>query len=461
MSDLSLKILVIDDEQVSLEYLGDLLCKHQHQVITAHDGAEGLAVLQRDPVDVVITDLRMPGMDGFAVLAQAKRLVPGTEVIVVTGSGDIESAVRAMREGAFDFFAKPVKVADLMVALERLTRYHTLRQERDRFQERLDLQTQESTQHYSLAEIIGESQPMQWIKDRIRRVSIAGETTALVVGETGTGKELVARAIHYGSPRAAGPFVAVDCTALPENLIENELFGHVKGAFTDAKEARKGYFELAHGGTLFLDEIGDMPLSMQVKLLRSLEQRSIRRVGGSQDVPVDVRVVSATNRDLLQAVHEGKFREDLYYRLNTVTIPLPPLRDRRDDILPLAHHFLRHYTRELRKPVAGFAPEAGVLLGNHPFPGNVRELRNIVERAVILCTGEQLLPGDLGLDNARQTSTPSARYPTNGAPATLDLETLEKWAVEEAFRNAQGNQVQAAKLLGISRSALQRRLQRL
>jgi DNA-binding NtrC family response regulator len=386
-----------------------------------------------------------------------------------------------MREGAFDFFTKPFNVQSLTASMQRTARFHALRREKDRYRERLDRLGAEARQRYGLSAIIGESAAIRAVKALIEQVCQTETTTVLICGETGTGKELVAQAIHYGSARAEGPFVAVNCTAIPESLVESEFYGHVKEAFTDARQDRAGYFEQADGGALFLDEIGDMGLTMQSRLLRTLEERRVRRVGGSAEIPVDVRVVSATNRDLPKATSEGKFREDLYYRLNTFIIRVPALRERPEDILLLARHFLDRYSQEMRKSVAGFTPEAEALLQAHPFPGNVRELRNIIERATILCADEQVAPEDLVFERtfapedlpddpqADDEGGPSgsAPDPAPGSPASfnfaqtesLNLRALEKGAIQEALRRCGGNQFHAARLLGISRFTLRRRME--
>jgi DNA-binding NtrC family response regulator len=474
----SMSVLLIDDEPAILRTIGDHLSARGHRVFPAERGAEGLEILKREAIDLVITDLKMPGMDGFEVLREVKRLSPGAEVIMVTAHGDIDSAVRAMREGAFDFFTKPPRMRELTASLERTARFHALRREKDRYRERLDRLGAEARQRYGLSAIIGESQPIRAVKTLIEQVCRTEATTVLITGETGTGKELVARAIHCESARAGGPFVAVNCTAIPESLVESEFYGHVKGAFTDAREDRAGHFERADGGVLFLDEIGDMNPGMQTRLLRTLEERRVRRVGGSAEIPVDVRVVSATNRDLRQAVSEGRFREDLYYRLNTFTLRVPPLRERPEDILPLAEHFLERYAREMRKPIEGFTPDAASLLTSHAFPGNVRELRNTVERAVILCRAGQVTPDDLMFEptpapdgeNRVPQPGPSGPAPEGPIPDAIRLKhvenlnlnallnAVEKEAIREALRRCNGNQSQAARRLGVSRYTLLRRM---
>lgn len=455
MSDdtISMRILLIDDEQDILDTIGTYLSDVGHRVHLALSGPAAMEILRRETVDIVITDLKMPQMDGFEVLRQIRSTTPGTEVIMVTGHGDIEAAVQAMRQGAFDFFSKPVKLRELSASLERTMRFHALRREKEHYQQRLERLNEAGQELYGLEAIIGQSAAIQEVKQRIEQVCQSDATSVLIYGETGTGKELVAQAIHYGSTRSAEEFVAVNCTAIPESLAESELYGHAKGAFTDARKERKGRFELAHGGTIFLDEIGDMSLEIQARLLRTLEERCIQRVGEAEDIPVDVRVISATNRDLLEGIDEGQFREDLYYRLNTFTIRIPALRQRREDIPLLAQHFIKRYGQEMRKSIGGFDDEALELLENYAFPGNIRELRNVIEHAVILCQGELVTPEELHFDPPRQSAVPQEMN-------SLNLAEVEKNLIERALQECGGNQVQAAKTLGITRDTLRRRIER-
>ena len=354
----SMTVLVIDDDAHIRSSIGKFLIARGHTVIEAANGEKGVEVLESQAVDIVITDVKMPGMDGFEVLRRMRSIASEIEVIVITGVKESENAFRALREGAFDFFSKPFKVEDLNAAIQRTVRYQVLRKETDRMQARLDRLVVQERERSGLNAIIGESEAVVKMKAQILQVAVTDHTTVLIVGETGKGKELIARAVHCESDRAGGPFVPVSCSAIPGNLFESAFFGHTKGAFTDAKADQKGHFELSDGGTLFLDEIGDMPLEMQVRLLRTLEDQCIRPVGSSDEVPVDVRVVAATNRSLTAAVEEGTFREDLYYRLNVFTIQVPPLRERPGDVLFLARHFLAEYARDLRKPPMEFSKEA-------------------------------------------------------------------------------------------------------
>ena len=469
----ALDILIVDDEPDICRTIGDHMSARGHRVYTAGDGLEGLDVLKRQNVDIVITDQQMPRMDGLAVLREVKRMSQSIEVIMITAFGDVDMAVQAMRDGAFDFFTKPLKMRDLSATILRAVRFQFLRRENRRYQDRLAHLEAESQRRYGLSAFVGEGPAIVAVKDMICQVCETDATTVLIVGETGTGKELVARAIHHESARASGPFVAVDCSALSPTLVESAFYGHEKGAFTGARETRKGHFEAAHEGTLFLDEIGDMDLEMQTRLLRTLETRCIRRLGSDAEIPVDVRVISATHRDLPQALAESAFREDLFYRLNTFTIRMPPLRDCRTDVLLLADSFLHRYAREMRKPITGFTPEAVAQLEAYSFPGNVRELKNIVERAAIVCCDGQLAPEDLEFqrysldvqDGAAATSSTAVVDDAGDLNLALlrdlSLEPLERALIEEALRRCEGNQVHAAEQLGISRFVLRGRMARL
>jgi two-component system response regulator AtoC len=472
MSDLmpQLSILVIDDDPKILRSVGNYLEARGHAVALASGGTEGLAVLERMSVDIVITDVQMPEMDGFEVLERVQAVSPGTEVIVITGFGDVERAMRAMRAGAFDFFSKPFTVQDLSAALQRTVRFRELRREKERYAARLARLSSSARAASGLEAIVGQSAAIGLVREQVRQVAGASDTSVLIGGETGTGKELVARAIHYESGRADGPFVAVDCSAIPEPLVESVFYGHVKGAFTDARSDHIGHFEAADGGTLFLDEIGDMDPAMQAKLLRTLEERRVRRVGSTREVEVDVRVVSATNKALPQAIAAGVFRQDLYYRLNAFHIELPALRERVEDIPLLAQHYLRHYTDELHGVARTLDAGVEALLQAHAFPGNVRELRNLMERAAIVCTDEVLTRVHVHLDPPVVPAVVEATSAVRHGPvdlrelvqslamAELDLDVVQRAVIEEALRRAYGNQVQAAKYLGLSRDALRRRM---
>ena len=466
----SMTVLVVDDDAHIRSSIGKFLIARGHTVIEAANGEKGVEVVESQAVDIVITDVKMPGMNGFDVLRRVRSVAPEIEVIVITGVKESENAFRALREGAFDFFSKPFKVEDLNAAIQRTVRYQALRKETDRMQARLDLFVVQERERSGLNAIIGESEAVVKMKAQILQVAVTDHTTVLIVGETGTGKELIARAVHCESDRASGPFIPVNCSAIPANLFESAFLGHKMGAFTDAKADQKGHFELADGGTLFLDEIGDMPLEMQVRLLRTLEERCIRPVGSSDEIPVDVRVVAATNRSLTAAVEEGNFREDLYYRLNVFTIQVPPLRERGGDVLFLARHFLAEYARELRKPPMGFSKEAEDWLQQQEFPGNVRMLKNAVERAAILCEDGEIDADDLGFDlverspTAKTSSMPAERVVDQMVQSLseeqMNWPAVEKALIQEALRRTGRNQAHASEILGISRMVLRNRMKR-
>jgi len=457
-TDPSLHILLIDDEADIIKSIGTYLSDLGHHLHNASKVSEGLTVLKNHPIDIVITDIRLPDGDGFDILHNAKKIIPNSEVIMMTAYGDMQNAVRALREGAFDFYNKPIKLRELTASLKRTIRFQTLKRQNETFRTRLDRVEQDNQKSYGLSAIIGQSKAIQSVRNKIEQVSQTPNTTVLITGETGTGKELVARAIHQGSNRVNQPFVAVDCSAITETLFETAFYGHIRGAFTDAREPRQGYFELANGGTLFLDEIGDMNLDMQAGLLRTLEERRIRPVGSNQEIPIDIRVVSATNRDLAHAMQNNAFRKDLYYRLNTFMIHLPLLSNRTEDIPSLAKHFLDIFSREMHKNIHHLTPEAEAVLKQHSFPGNVRELRNLIERAVITCQTDHISSEDLQLlpihPSETISDTPLCQW------TDLSLQKTEQNLIIEALSRSKNNQVRAAGLLGISRDALRRRMER-
>jgi len=457
-TDPSLHILLIDDEADIIKSIGTYLTDLGHHLHSASKVSEGLLMLKSHPIDIVITDIRLPDGDGFDILYNAKKILPNSEVIMMTAYGDMQNAVRALREGAFDFYNKPIKLRELTASLKRTIRFQTLKRQNETYRTRLNRVEQDNQKNYGLSAIIGQSKTIQSVRHKIEQVSQTPNTTVLITGETGTGKELVARAIHQGSNRVNQPFVAVDCSAITETLFETAFYGHIRGAFTDAREPRQGYFELANGGTLFLDEIGDMNLDMQAGLLRTLEERRIRPVGSNQEIPIDIRVVSATNRDLTQAMQHNAFRKDLYYRLNTFMIHLPLLTNRTEDIPSLAQHFLDFFSRDMHKNIQKLTPEAETILSQHTFPGNVRELRNLIERAVITCQTNQISAEDL------QLLPPNPIETISDIPlchwADLSLQKAEQNLIQEALLRTKNNQVRAAGLLGISRDALRRRMER-
>ncbi len=448
------RLLVVDDERLIRWSLEQTLEKAGYEVATAETGAAALAALRDEPPDLVLLDLKLPDLDGLQVLRQIRELQPRVQVVIMTAYADVGTAVEAMRLGAYDYLPKPIDFENLAVTIRNALEARQLRQKVELLREQL------APSHFD--HLVGVSRAMQDVVGLARKVSASGATTVLIQGESGTGKDVLARAIHYESSRADEPFMEITCTAMPETLLESELFGHERGAFTDAKTQKKGLLELAHGGTLFLDEIGDMAPALQAKLLRVLEERRFRRVGGTRDISVDIRVVAATNKDLRSAVEQGAFRKDLYYRLQVVTITIPPLRERREDIPLLARHFLQHFSREFRKPLPRLGPPVERLLVQYDWPGNVRELRNVVERAMILTEGEEIVPADLPPEIAHQAvapargSAPRFELP----PAGVVLEEVEREFVRQALELTHGNQTRAARLLGLTRDELRYRVKK-
>jgi len=451
-------ILVVDDERSMRELLTTQLEDRGWQARAAANAGEALQVMAERDVDLVLTDLRMPGMSGAELCKEIVNLRPDIPVVVMTGFGSVENAIAAIRAGAYDFVTKPFAQEALEVMLERALHHRRLTQEMRRLR-RVCGNTP------GFAGMIGTSPAMQRMYELIDRVSGA-EASVLLVGESGSGKELVARALHSRSPRSQGPFVALNCAAVPEQLLESELFGHTKGAFTDARAGRVGLLRQAAKGTLFLDEIGDMSSTVQPKLLRALQERLVRPVGSDEEVEVDVRVISATNHDLRAAVAGSRFRADLFYRLAVVTVHVPPLRERGDDILLLAEHFCEQLS-EPREPVA-IGPAAASMLANHNWPGNVRELRNAIEHALALCGGQEIrpdhLPLDLRLEGAKvaEAKVEAAELENDDEPAGgfLPLGEIERRYILRVLSAVGGNKSRAAKILGIDRKTLHARLQR-
>jgi DNA-binding NtrC family response regulator len=445
------KILLVDDDRELCTLTGKRLQKLGYDVTTSFNGSEALDELSKTPFEVVLTDVDMPGMDGIELTKRIVETRPNTSVIIVTFHGNVETAVSAIRAGAFDFITKPFEMAPLDIALKRAVEHTRLREEVRALRNAV-----ERTERYE--ELVGESAAIQKVCDLVTRAART-DVTVLITGESGTGKELVARALHRRSRRQEGPFVAINCSALPETLLESELFGHAKGAFTDAKSSREGLFAQANGGTLFLDEIGEMPVGLQAKILRALEERAVRPVGGNQEVKFDVRIVSATNRDLPAAVESKIFREDLYYRLNVIQINLPALRDRGRDVLLLAQGFVRAFAGEMDREVTGITPAAAGKLLAYSWPGNVRELKNCIERAVALTTTEQLTVEDL--PEHIQAYKASHVLVTGGHEADLvSLEVMERRYIESVMAMVDGNKTKASRILGIDRKSLYRKLER-
>jgi DNA-binding NtrC family response regulator len=449
------KILVIDDDAVARDLLADALKKEGYEVEAFADGAEAIERGRKAPVDLVLTDIRMGAMDGLTVLREFKKFSPDTPIVLLTAFGSLEGAIEAMKQGAYDYLAKPFKKEEIKLVVQRSLEHCRLVRENARY--RAELRDREEW-----SQMVGSSPAMLEVYKLVARVS-EGRSTVLLEGESGTGKELIAKAIHTNSPRREKPFVPVNCAALPDTLLESEMFGHEKGAFTGATAAKPGLFETANGGTLFLDEIGDLGAALQVKLLRVMQDQEVRRVGGTSSVKVDVRIIAATNRDLASLVREGKFRDDLYYRLNVVRIVLPSLAERREDIPLLAYHFLRKYTGGASHPVKGFLPETMALLQRYHWPGNVRELENAIERAVSLSHGPFVMPDDLP-EAIRNTGSVQEEQPASKdarpEEVLLTLNEVEKRHLIRVLKETKGNKVRAAKILGIDRRTLYRMAER-
>jgi len=447
------RILVIDDNETMRSGIGLVVERMEHEARLAASGPQGLQCLQEEECDLVITDYRMEEMDGLEVLAAVKEEHPDTDVVVITAHGTIEIAVEAMKGGAADFITKPFPPEALQLKVDRVLAHRAERRERERLDEENKYLREEIGGRFG--EIVGHSRAILEVMATTEKVS-GTDSSILIYGESGTGKELVARAIHRQSRRHNGPFVRVNCGSLPHELVESELFGHEKGAFTGAVRQKKGKFELAAGGTIFLDEVGDLPLDTQVNLLRVLQEKEFDRVGGERTLMADVRVVAATNKVLKEMVDEGSFREDLYYRLDVIPIRLPPLRDRREDIPLLVDHFLTKKCREINLPLRRLTPEAIEVMCNYPWPGNVRELENIVERTVVLVDSVEVGPNDVPLSHeGMRTSTASPSADSDGPfPLNDQLESLEKELIAQAMEEAGGVKTRAAELLGIKTSAL-------
>jgi DNA-binding NtrC family response regulator len=443
-------ILIVEDEAKMRRLLELNLGDDGFTTLSAEDAETGLKLLRENPVDLVLTDLKLPGMNGLEFLHSVKHQNAALPVVVMTAFGSVETAVEAMKAGASDYVLKPFSLTEMRMVIRKELDVRNLREENRSLREALG-------KRYSHPNIVARSPKMQEVLATVERVAPTN-STVLLGGESGVGKDLIARAIHEKSRRATGPFLKINSTAIPENLLESELFGFEKGAFTGAVASKPGKFELADKGTLFLDEIGDVPPLTQVKLLRVLQEREFERLGGTRLVKVDVRLIAATNKDLREALEQGTFREDLYYRLNVVPIDIAPLRERKQDIPDLVNLFVSRFTGESGKPVEGITPEAMRVLVNYHWPGNVRELQNIVERACALAKGNVLDPSDIHLDTRPAKAS-------NGLVGFLpDGMTLEQWEdemVQEALRRANGNKSQAARLLGLSRNALRYRLSKI
>ena len=458
----SARIILIEDDEANRQSMHRVLTRAGHAVESFEDADSGLAYLRehRD-IALVVTDLAMPGTDGFGVLEQTRRINPRIGVLMVTGQGSVESAVEAMKRGADDYLQKPVNIAELRARVTSILEKHRLTDRVDELEKRLG---------EKFGQLIGRSKPMEELFRQMDLVA-ASRASVLIVGESGTGKELVANALHDNSPRRSERFLPINCAAIPAEILESELFGHERGAFTGASARKQGKFELADGGTLFLDEISELPLEMQVKLLRVLEEREFMRVGGTETISVDIRIVAATNRDLEKLVEDGGFRNDLYYRLKVVTITIPPLRERNCDIPLLANHFLELFGKENERAGMSFSPEAMRVLMSHRWEGNVRELRNLAESLVVLAPNPEISVSDLPGEYRESAGDPAVATggvgdelpePPTGTPAgggaALTMGEIERRAILEALEKTGGNRTQAAEQLGIGLRTLQRKL---
>jgi two-component system response regulator PilR (NtrC family) len=451
------KILVVDDERSMREFLGIMLAKEGYSVTQCPDGEAALKQVEEDIFDLVIMDIRMPKMDGIDVLERLKEMAPESIVIMITAFASTDTAVRAMKKGAYDYITKPFKIDEIKLIIRNALEKKALEKENILLKRLVETK-------FSFDQIIGQSPKMIAIYELMEKVAPT-KTNLLITGESGTGKELVAKAIHFNSPRRDKAFVTLNCGAIPENLLESELFGHMKGAFTGAMYNKRGLFEVADGGSIFLDEVGELPLSMQVKLLRIIQDKEFTRVGGTEPIKVDVRIISASNKDLEEAVREKKFREDLYYRLNVIQIKLPLLRERKEDIPLLADHFFRKYVQELDKEVREISHDAVKLLVNYDYPGNVRELQNIIERAIALETSNTLTAENLESYMNEQRGVKSIDdtlfdVPAEGIDLEKVVEDLERNLLLKALQRAKGVKKKAAELLNINFRSIRYRLEK-
>ncbi|OGP93833.1 MAG: Fis family transcriptional regulator [Deltaproteobacteria bacterium RBG_16_54_18] len=448
------KILVVDDEKSMCDFLEIMLQKEGYEVISTTSGEKALELLDNNLYSMILTDVKMPGADGFAVLRKTKEVSPDTVVIMITAYGSPEGAVTAIKEGAYDYVTKPFRVEEVKLTIKKALERSNLIKENIRLRQAVE-------ERYKFWNLIGKSSKMQRVYDLVEKVAQT-KANVLVTGESGTGKELVAKAIHYNSVRKDGSFVTLNCGAIPENLLESELFGHMKGSFTGAIANKRGLLEMAEGGTLFMDEIGELPLPLQVKLLRVIQEREFKRVGGTDDIKVNVRIISASNQDLQQKVAHGTFREDLFYRLNVIQIKIPPLRERKEDITLLMNHFVQKYSTETGKKIEGITPEAMELLVSYDFPGNVRELENIIERSITLETAttitERHIRSYLSERMISKGTPPSLEIPEEGIDLNKVVEDLEKAFILKALEQTGGIKKKAAEILGMNFRAMRYKL---
>ncbi len=450
-----MKVLIIDDEEVLQDILTSLVQREGHQASSARTGEQGLEILRREEVDLVLLDLMLPGMSGQEILHQIISEDPDQVVVIITAYSSIEGAIDAMKEGAFHYISKPFKNEEVLITLRKGLERRKLKSENKALKAQLQ-------DRFSFDNIIGKSKPMQQVFEMVRLAAPA-KSNILILGESGTGKELVAKAIHHHSRRADGPFVTVNSGSMPADLLESNLFGHIRGSFTGAVADKKGLFEVAAGGSIFFDEIGNVPLETQAKLLRVIQEKEFMPLGGVEEITADARIIAATNADLENEVQEGGFREDLYYRLNVITVQLPPLRKRSEDIHLLVQHFLGHYSQENEKEIHEVSPEAMKLLIDYHWPGNVRELENVIERAVVLSTGE-VLNRDLLPASVRQPAsaqTPAANLPSNGLSLKEAVSNYERQLIIQALQASDGVQKRAAEFLKVKPTTLHEMMKRL
>jgi len=450
MTDRGHKVLVVDDDLEMCGLLSDVLNGEAFSVITTNDSLEASKILKKEEFDVVITDLKMKGLKGLDLLEETRQVSPLTPVIIITAFGTIESAIQAIKMGAYDYITKPFQMDELVLTVKKALENRFLKKEVVRLKKEVEAR-------YHFHQLIGKSSSMQKIYDLIERISDSS-SNVLITGESGTGKELVARAIHYNGNRKGGPFMAVNCAAIPETLLESELFGYKKGAFTDARSDKKGLIFEANGGTLFLDEITEMPLTLQAKLLRVIEEREVRPLGDTKSYPVDVGIISTSNRDIKSLIQQGQFREDLYYRLKVIDIELPPLRDKKEDIPLLVQHFIKKFNGEMKKKnISNISEDALKILLNYSWPGNVRELENVIQRAITLTRHETILPEDLPITMIEEKEESLIG---KGIREKYTVSQLEEEYIKRVLLEAGGNKSKAAEILGLDRKTLYRKLQK-
>ncbi len=442
------KILVVDDDLEMCGLLSDVLQGEGFSVITLSNSFEASKMLKGEELDILITDLKMKGLKGLDLLEEAKKDSPMTPVIIITAFGTIESAIKAMKMGAYDYITKPFQMDELVLTVKKALENRLLKKEVDRL--RREVETR-----YHFHHLIGKSPSMQKIYHLIERISDTS-SNVLITGESGTGKELVAKAIHFNGKRKEGSFIALNCAAIPETLLESELFGYKRGAFTDAKVDKRGLIFEAHEGTLFLDEMTEMPLTLQAKLLRVIEEKEIRPLGDTNSYPIDVRIIATSNRDIKSMIQQGQFREDLYYRLNVIDIELPPLRDRREDIPLLAQHFINKFSNDLKKSISGVSENALKLILNYSWPGNVRELENVIQRAMTLSQHDVILPEDLPPSMLQEKERGALE---KAVQQRYTIDQLEKEYIKKILQEVGGNKSKAAEILGLDRKTLYRKLQ--